>query len=194
MGSYSHSLWAGAWGRLLAVLTLTRYICSPPPKKRLKKNHSGYMSRKTPIFCKPLVGVEGLRSLWALVISFRAAITPVLWFMSTSSLWALFLLEARAHCPLRDDEAITLSGIFYCDNEPSSGCSCRRVFAYSHQKLKVHKVTTLEAMIQPALWFTLFEHLLQFSVKNVLQKYCLHRTAVKISWTCKGRGKKCANL
>lgn len=50
----------------------------------------------------------------------------------------------------------------------------------SQQKLKADKVTTLEAMRQPTLWFTLFEHLLQFSVKNVLQKYCLHRTAVKI--------------
>lgn len=114
--------------------------------------------------------------------------------MSTSSMRALFLLEARAHFPLRDDEAKTLSGIFYCNNEPSSGCSCRGVFAYSHQKLKADKVTTLEATRQPTLWFTLFEHLLQFSVKNVLQKYCLHRTAVKISWTCKGRGKKCAYL
>lgn len=103
-------------------------------------------------------------------------------------------VRSQGSFPLRCDEAIALSGMFSCNNKPSSGCSCRRVFAYSHQKLKAEKVTTLEAVRQPALQFTLFEHLLQFSVKNVLQKYCLHRTAVKISWTCKERGKKCANL
>lgn len=70
----------------------------------------------------------------------------------------------------------------YCHDSPSSGCSCRRVSAYSHKKLKADKVNNLEAVRQPTLWFTLFEHLLQFSVKKCFTKihYCLHRTAVKI--------------
>lgn len=181
----------------------------PTPKKRLKKITQVICLEKPQYFVSHKLELkvsDQCEHWWSLQGSNHSCAVGKYRFMSTSSLWALFLLEARAHCPLRDDEAITLSGIFYSDNEPSSGCSCRRVFAYSHQKLKAPKVTTLEAMRQPALWFTLFEHLLQFSVKNVLQKYCteiyctdiykkcLHRTAVKISWTCKGRGKKCANL
>lgn len=80
------------------------------------------------------------------------------------------------HFPLSCNEVTALSWTFprtFCHDNPSSGCSCRRVPAQSLEKLKADKVNNLEAIRQPTLWITLFEHLLQFSVKKCFTKNTL---------------------